>query len=197
MEAYPLHWPPGQPRRSHMAQARFEVSQARAMSDLLEEIARLGGRYPVISSNVEVRRDGLPYSNRRAPADPAVAVYFYRNGKQMVFACDRWNKVSDNIRAIGKTIEALRGIERWGASEMMERAFSAFEALPGPDREPKWFDVLGVDRTASRQEINTAYRRLAKKAHPDAGGSDGEMIRLHAARRSGLSVADGLGGASK
>jgi hypothetical protein len=32
------------------------------------------------------------------------------------------------------------------------------------------YDLLGLDEDASRREINAAYRRLAKKFHPDKGG---------------------------
>ena len=37
-------------------------------------------------------------------------------------------------------------------------------------RDP--YDVLGVDRKASAAEIKSAYRRLAKKLHPDANKND-------------------------
>jgi hypothetical protein len=72
---------------------------------------------------VQLRQDGLPYANRRAPSDTGAAVYFSYKGRQMCFACDKWQDVYDNIYAISKTIEALRGIERWGAGDMVEQAF--------------------------------------------------------------------------
>lgn len=34
------------------------------------------------------------------------------------------------------------------------------------------YDVLGVDRDASREEIKRAYRRRARELHPDAGGDE-------------------------
>jgi len=140
---------------------------------------------PVLSSNLALRNDGLPYANQRQPSDPGAAVYFQRRGKSLVFACDRWDKVEHNLRAIAKTIEALRGIERWGSSDLMERAFNGFEALPAPEQ---WWQVLGVGQGAGRDEISRAYRDKARAAHPDQGGSHAAMARLNAARDQALSA---------
>lgn len=45
------------------------------------------------------------------------------------------------------------------------------------------YGTLGVDRAASMDEIKTAYRAKARKAHPDRGGSEQEMIELNVAYR--------------
>ncbi|MCW5695842.1 MAG: J domain-containing protein [Bauldia sp.] len=182
-EAFPLAWPAGWPRTRRRQRARFDTTIAKARDELSAEIVRLGGRYPVLSSNLELRLNGLPRSSQREPDDPGVAVYFERGGKQMVFACDRWDRAQDNIRAITKTIEAIRGIERWGASELMERAFSAFSALP-PPRSP--WDILGVPRGSSAEAVKAAFRAKAAAAHPDTGGSTAAMAELNAARDAAL-----------
>ncbi len=39
---------------------------------------------------------------------------------------------------------------------------------------PDYYDVLGVDRTATDDEIKRAYRRLARQHHPDANPGDPE-----------------------
>ena len=162
------------------------VSAERVRDELVAEIERLGGQYVTLSTNIPLRRDGLPYAGQKEPADTGVAVYFERRGRSMVFACDKWSTVKDNMRAIQKTIDAIRGIERWGASEMMERAFSAFEALPPPMSQRHWSEILGVARSASRLDIETAYREKAKKAHPDLGGSPEDMVALTKARDDAL-----------
>ena len=33
-----------------------------------------------------------------------------------------------------------------------------------------YYDVLGIDRNADEKTIKKAYRKLAKKYHPDMGG---------------------------
>ena len=185
VEAYPLAWPQGWPRTKSPQRSRFDGTFARIRDELWAEIGKLGGRYPTLSSNIPLKRDGMPYAGQKEPADPAVAVYFERRGRQMVFACDKWDKVQDNMRAIQRTIEAIRGIERWGASEMMERAFQAFEALPSPQ---SCWDILGVRPGATADEISTAYRTKARKAHPDTGGSEGAMSELNRARDEAMSA---------
>lgn len=40
------------------------------------------------------------------------------------------------------------------------------------------YEVLGVSKDATEAEINAAYKRLAKKAHPDHGGSADKFSRI-------------------
>lgn len=180
IEAYPLAWPAGRPRIAYPAGSRFETTHVRACAHVLAEIRRLGGTNPIISTNIPLRNDGIPRANYRMPNDRGVAVYFTRRGRQMCFACDKWDQIHDNIYAIGKTIEALRGIERWGTGDMVEQAFNGFVALPAP-KDPH--EILGVRRGASPAEIDAAYRDKAKRLHPDKGGDADAMSELNAARQ--------------
>ncbi len=42
--------------------------------------------------------------------------------------------------------------------------------------------ILGVETTATRDQIEEAYRRLIRRTHPDHGGSPGLAAQLNAAR---------------
>ena len=189
IEAYPLSWPMGWQRIKHNAdreEALFHVKLAKARDEMLAEVQRLVGKYTdpmtIISSNVALRLDGLPYANQPAPADPGVAVYFTYRKSQRVFACDRYKKVEHNIRAIGKTIEAMRGIERWGASDMLDRAFQGFEAIEDLSQD-SWRVVLGVSPGAPFAGVTAAHKRLRSLHHPDKGGTTEMFDRINRAYR--------------
>lgn len=122
VEAYPLAWPQGWPRTRHPQSARFDASFTAARDGLFREIKLLGGTYVVLSSNLSLRRDGIPLAGQRQPTDKGVAVYFMRRGKQMAFSCDRWDKIEDNTRAVAKTIEAVRPSDRCRAQPQSHRA---------------------------------------------------------------------------
>jgi hypothetical protein len=198
-EAYPLQWPPGRPRTEHWRRerAKFDVTFSRARDNIVAEVSRLAGKYPdpqiVISTNIALRRDGLPLANQRQPDDPGVAVYFLYKKRSMSFACDRWQKIEHNMQAIAKTIEALRGIARWGTGDMLEAAFSGFTALPpppaaGPGAAPAqrhWRNVFGTG-VHTREQLQDVYRRLASAYHPDRGGDQHKMAELNAAREQAL-----------
>lgn len=182
VEAYPLCWPLHRKRSAHREYGRFKTAFAKARDNIVAEVSRMGGRNAIISTNIELRRDGLPYASFTQPADPGVALYFTYKGKQMCFACDRYRNAQDNMHAISLTISALRGIARWGTGDMMEAAFSGFMALPAPKMEDEPHEILGVERNAARSEIEYAYKRLAAQHHPDKGGSTDQMARINAAR---------------
>lgn len=191
-QAYPLSWPRGRPRTSGSERrraafnvkrwnGRYEQTQSVSIADARERLQRelelLGAAAVILSTNVELRLDGQPRSDRRAPDDPGVALYFRLDGRDTVLACDRWDRVADNIAAIAKHIEALRGQDRWGVGTL-EQAFAGYQALPAPEQ---WWQVLGCAEDTPQETVERVFRELAKKFHPDRGGSESEMARINAA----------------
>jgi hypothetical protein len=51
---------------------------------------------------------------------------------------------------------------------------------------PACFDLLGLSFPCSVVEVKAAYRELAKRAHPDRGGSHSEFLKLQAAYKQAL-----------
>lgn len=187
-ESYPLEWPAGWPRTSmhQRGASRFGKNIGyNQIRELQNELRRLGAQNVVISSNVPVRNDGLPYSDaaRRRYDDPGVAVYFMLRGKQLSMARDRYWTPWENIRSLVLAIDAMRSIERHGGSTMMERAFEGFAALPPP--ESCWI-ILGVHKSAEsemdREKIMQAFRARARAGH----GTGADMDRLVKARDEAL-----------
>jgi len=195
-ESYPLYWPEGWPRHTGQREhGSFKGTQGKVQEELKAEIDRMilgndARRYTatavIISTNIPLRADGLPYANQKPPADPGVAVYFRRKGQHQCFACDKYDTVWKNMRAIQKTIEALRGIERWGSSEMLDRAFTGFAALPAPGKRP-WWEVLGLTGTENLAAIKARFRELAKIHHPDAGGTADRFAEINNAYQQAIS----------
>jgi hypothetical protein len=181
---YPLTWPDGWKRTPDSARvwlSPFKTTPEKANREMLQELDRLGARRVIVSSNLKLRLDGSPYANQRRHPDEGIAVYFRRAGVDMVLACDKFTKREDNMRAITKTIEAIRGIERWGSSALMERAFTGFAQLANESAERKWWDVLGVPSDAPGPQIEEAYRRRLSATHPDKGGDPVEFRAVKAA----------------
>lgn len=163
--AYPLQWPRGWPKTDPAKREsgqQFKQTLAGALESLRVEVGRLGGKNLVLSSNYT-----LGSTN---PKEPGVVAYFEYQSKPVAIPCDRWAKIEANVRAIALTIEAMRGMERWGAKHMITAMFQGFTALPERTGKSCW-EVLGVKSYASEKEILDAYRTMAKRAHPDQGGS--------------------------
>lgn len=200
--AYPLTWPRGKSRTpwdarkrsnfsrresqmvfrdgtySHTRSDKKYLSIADATRRLTDELDRLGAKNPIISTNLDLRKDGLPRSGQPEPRDPGVAVYFKLDGEPVVLAVDKFSKVADNLAAIAAHINASRAVERYGVGTLKE-IFRGFTALPGATAPMDWRTVL--NNPQSLDQAVRAYYHLAKIRHPDKGGSTALMAELNAA----------------
>lgn len=175
-QAYPLLWPHWRLRTPASARkrARFttnervhdkrldgttytwnrqkDISVFDAVKRVLDESDRIGARGLVVSSNLELRNDGIPRSGQKDPADPGICVYFDLGGKPRAMACDTYDTVAGNIAAVAAHIEATRAIERHGVATVAEM-FEGFTALPAPGatRKRPWREVM-AELNRAREE---------------------------------------------
>lgn len=196
---FPLQWPESWPRTPHFRRKRsmFSPRFTEDRDDVLHWLEKRGSRV-VITSNLPTRQDGRPYY--ATTDDPGIAVWWVEKGQERVVACDCWLRADENMRAIAKTLDAMRGLDRWGANEMAERAFAGFAALPPGNlngayahgdvpegyRPLTWrqiFDVTAFETLAPSDLlaiVKSRYRALVKTAHPDfAGGGHERTAELN------------------
>lgn len=191
-EAYPLQWPEDW-KRTHpndRKRAVYQVSDSRAIDGLNQALRMFKANSIVISTNIHVKANGEMYANQAASIeDPGVAVYYSTaQFKDRVIACDKWQRVYHNVHAIAKALEGLRSVDRAGASQILDRAFTAFGALPASGEtatERPWWEVLGAKEQAitggfvDLTMLEAKYRELAKSSHPDRnGGNDAAFKEL-------------------
>lgn len=194
VEKYPLCWPVSFPRTKSPKTSRFgNVSFAKGRDSIMKELKLMLGwkerETIVLSTNIPLRNDGLPYASFKAQEDKGVAVYFQFKGESIVICCDAWNKIEHNMWAVANTIKAMRSIERWGVSDFLKHSFSGFAALPPPVKEkPKrdWWIVLDYPQRPGNVPwdwagVEAQYKSLAKRRHPDMGGSTEAFQELNEA----------------
>lgn len=197
---HPLKWPEGWGRARSRTVAKFGTTETKsndlgnawiARADLTMNEAAKRVRYELermgvsaddcmISTALRVNMAGLPRGDQGEPSDPGVAVYWTPKGKTetKVMAIDRYTRVRDNLAAVAKTLEAMRAIERHGGAQILERAFTGFDALPAPKG---WREILNLPHDATLDLAERHYRELAKKHHPDNGGDAGQFAEASGA----------------
>lgn len=175
-QRYPLDWPAQYPRTpaSHRVRGAFRCSFTTALDELVLSLERRGVDLMdiVVSTNIPTRLDGFPRANVRHDGDDAGAAVYWRTaeGETLAMACDRYDTVLANLRALGLTLEALRAIDRYASSAMIEATYSGFKALHAQGASD-WWRVLGFDAPpATYAEARAAYRAKIAEAHPDRLG---------------------------
>lgn len=175
IKRFPLQWPLGYKRTLSFNRigSRFNQTPDNAQRSLHLELERIDASNIVVSTNIRFRKDNMLYAAEMSKKiqDPGVAVYFVRKNKQLVLCADQYETIWENIYAIAKTLEAFRGVERWGVSEVLERTFSGFGELPpsfNMPAEKPWYEVFDFRSIpGSIEPIKVEYRRLARLFHED------------------------------
>lgn len=195
-DKFPLSWPEAWKRTPAHARekSRWRVDTSRMVAELNRQVGLFSANVWVISSNMprSSRDGGILLGSTGLIQDPGVALYYSTNKwKERVIACDKYANAFHNMYAIALTLDALRAIERAGASQILDQAFTAFGALPaaaGATPVRPWWEVLGLQEAAIKggyvdlTMVEAKFRELARAAHPDRnGGDDTAFKELNAA----------------
>lgn len=161
------------------AHPRFDTGLTKARDMLTHEVAVMGGPNLVIRSNARTNRYGVSLSRQTRIEDTGGRLPRPQRAPSL-----------HSLRSLGPAggqrqrdragDRALRGLERWGAKQMVDQAFRGFAALP-TGGAPAWWEVLEVSRTATRSEVEAAYRQQVRQLHPDAGGDQDQFLMVKAA----------------
>jgi hypothetical protein len=179
-------WPgPQTPANRRDNGGRFlKVTPGAALDSLREELGHIRAKDCRIQLDVrdrEITRYGELRADAR-PSSPGVVVYAThpRQG-DIRFANDTFARWHHNVRAIAMTLEALRGIARWGAVRD-EQQFAGFRALPGATALTMGVSAatavleaesgLTAPSVVTAEWLREAIRRARAATHPDAKGGD-------------------------
>lgn len=177
-------WPPGWERPKWTKRSAFgNHTIASAMHGVLRELKAINARDVKVEHDLRLRLDGLPYSDQKQPDDKSVVVYFTTpKGSKVAMPCGIWDRVEHNLHAVAMTLEAKRGIQRWGTATV-EAEYQGYAQLPAGDasqsfgtapvvRNPR--QILGVRDDATLDACEGAYKAQIRKAHPDVPGGSAE-----------------------
>lgn len=164
---------------------RFSATQQTTVRDLQRIMGKIG------ATSLRIEQDVM---------GGGVKVIFDRVGKRYVRECKRWPDSIDNLRAIGLQIDYLyRALEVYGV-DMSETSFDQeFDGIFGgflapPDDsalllgsgKEDWWVVMGIQPTATREDVRNAFRALSRIHHPDVGGNKEDFLRLRQAYDEGM-----------
>ncbi|RCK68302.1 hypothetical protein DT076_16785 [Desertihabitans brevis] len=177
--------------------SRFDSPWSKTVRLLEREVELMQGRGLVVQIDLreaDFRLDG----NVRAKATvatPRVRVLFDTPDGTIVFQAGRYTRWRDNVRAVGLSLEALRGVERWGAIQggAQYKGLLQLEAGGGMSTDDavallrQWAPYSEVPANASYESL---WRRARANAHPDRSH---DPDAFHAVIEAGRVL--GIGGA--
>lgn len=124
----------------------------------------------------------------------ALALFLMASRRKPVLKRREWRFLSGALAVATFTAAAWAGVRgSWGAAIVLVVVGLGFAvstrrtgAAPAPASArmsaAEARRILGVEEGASREEIQAAYTRLMRMAHPDKGGTAGLAAQLNAAR---------------
>lgn len=190
---------PTWPHAATAARPRFayKASYQTIITDLVSELSALDPHDVILQMALplkSIRRDGWPVTDAR-PMHPGVILIVYTDDGPLELACDENGPWQHNLRAISLTLEALRAVERHGATKKRQQ-YAGYLAAPvatSTERAEAAAAIAFLAGAGSQvvseilddpQMREAYYREAVKRVHPDTGGDAEAFRKLQAAREA-------------
>jgi len=195
-------WPPEQPATpvGRRKPGLFTADYLARLNLLESEMTAVSAKDAILTAFIpknQIRADGWPLSSAKA-AGPGLILSFTSNGQPREFAADHYDDWKDNLYAVAKTLEALRGINRWGGASSGKQ-YAGFSPVLAPDAQPMPASFASSQSAAvfladhaegwsAGQILNnslvlkSAYNAASIKLHPDTGGTHEGFVQLQQAK---------------
>lgn len=182
--------------------APFRAGYGKTLMDLERELKHLGVTQCVIQAacgEEDIRIDGRLRSSARLQHPGIIVTFTSKKTGPLFWPCDTYSEWTDNLRAITLALTALRAVDRYGVTKHAEQ-YRGWKQLPGggePIAAGEWSSVEDAARFLLKVEgvsctdddvalvvidPQGTYHGAARKAHPDAGGSNELMAKVNRAR---------------
>lgn len=169
-------WPyPPQERQPSWFQ---QVTWGAAVQLLADEVAAIGGDdllVGIVCDPGALTWDGR-FRTRDVPktSHPGVEVSFDREGGRLTFHTSAFADVRSNVQAIGRGLEALRKVDRYGITSGAEQ-YAGFRMLPADTKAERGRYIV--------EQHGGDVRAALKATHPDRQGdpADFDAVRAYQA----------------
>ena len=154
----------------------YRLTTEKSWSKTLDDLAETFRKWRVSDWTVTPMRP----SASRWPTEEQrrVTLHYSKDGAEVILQMTKQSRAVDNLRVLYLAVEAMRMNDVRGIADTLREAYLQ---LPAPPKTRDPYEVLGVRPDSPVEVLEAAYRALAKKLHPDAGGSEAGMKDLNEA----------------
>ncbi|MDC0173196.1 DnaJ domain-containing protein [Gammaproteobacteria bacterium] len=146
-------------------------------------ILRLLGRFKTTPSQFKTKSLNVTINFSNSQMDGEVLIGELAGKNLSELTDDQLENLAVQFKDIDRESYALLyayRIRRGSAGKQSEGGFShdSFASLS----ESEAYEILGLDQTASKEDVIKAHKRLVQRLHPDRGGSDYLAAKINAAK---------------
>ncbi len=164
----------GNNQKQYAAVDKYEAKLARVMERLGIDAKQYNWNRDRFGGWVEFRYRGELYRFEHSIAKGRA------RGMNLKWGSDAFAQIILSLEDLARMVErGIYDLQTWVAG---------MKCLPAPVEVPSFFRFMGfVEMPAGVEDVKERYRVLAKKMHPDVGGSEEDFVKLRDAAEKAVS----------